>query len=244
MSVSPRRVVSVALPLLLALGVLAACAPASVDDAIGMTDDDATAAIVDTPSPHATPHVRVVTVGDSLMAGYGLSRSKAWPELLAKEDHFSLVNLACGGMGFVVAGDCGTPYSGLVPAVIALDPELVIIQSSSNDFGEDPDIIDQDTLATLEQLRAALPDVPIVTLSTIWNDESELPDEVAITSDALASASTEIGGTYLDVGQPLAGHPEWMQFDDVHPTAEGQRAIAAAIGAVLAAAGILPPQGS
>ncbi len=236
-----RRLAFATAPLMLGLGLLAACAPSGSGYA---NNEDAEPTAVATPSPSATTHLRVVTVGDSLMSGYGLSRSKAWPDLLAKDEHFSLVNLACGGMGFVVAGDCGTPYSGFIPAVIALDPDLVIIESSSNDFGELAADIDQSTLETMQQLRDGLPDVPIVALSTIWNDDLELPEDVDVTSLALQSAATATGATYLDVGQPLAGHPELMQFDDVHPTAAGQRAIATAVAGVLATAGVIPAAAS
>lgn len=163
------------------------------------------------------------------MSGFGLNLGQAWPTLLAKEEHLTLTNLACGGMGFVVAGDCGTPYSGLIPAVAALQPQVVIVQSSSNDFGEDPDEVRAATIATIDQMHQAAPDAQIVGLSTIWNDDSDLPDEVASTSGDLQEAITLIGGTFVDVGQPLAGHPRWMQDDDVHPTARGQEAIARVI---------------
>ncbi|MEJ1229601.1 MAG: hypothetical protein WDM88_01560 [Galbitalea sp.] len=49
-----------------------------------------------------------------------------------------------------------------------------------------------------------------------------------------------VGGEYLDIGQPLAGHREWLQFDDVHPTVQGQQVLAQAITAALQDAKILP----
>lgn len=42
------------------------------------------------------------------------------------------------------------------------------------------------------------------------------------------------GGTYVDIGEPLRGHPTWMQDDDVHPTVRGQQAIAEAVRAAFA----------
>ena len=186
------------------------------------------------------PRLRVVTVGDSLMSGFGLDLGEAWPVLLAGRAHLSLTNLACSGMGFVVSGDCGTPYVGFAPALAALQPDLVIIESSSNDFGEDPDDVYSETVVTVEQMHEAAPDARIVGLSTIWNDDPDVPDDTAVTSDALRDAVDAVGGTFVEVGQPLAGHPEWMQEDDVHPTPRGQRAIEQTVMSALQDAGILP----
>ncbi len=221
---------------------LSACAP---NASAAATSSSSSASASSPPSPASTaktdPRLRVVTVGDSLMSGFGLDLGEAWPVLLAGRAHLSLTNLACSGMGFVVSGDCGTPYVGFAPALAALQPDLVIIESSSNDFGEDPDDVYSETVVTVEQMHEAAPDARIVGLSTIWNDDStdDLPEEVAVTSDALRDALDLVGGTYVDVGQPLAGHPEWMQDDDVHPTAAGQKAIEKSVMESLQSAGVL-----
>lgn len=200
------------------------------------------AAPVPTPNPTSKTanRLRVTTVGDSLMSGYGLDLGQAWPTLLANKEHITLTNLACGGMGFVVSGDCGTPYAGLVPALAALQPDVVIVQSSSNDFGEDPDDIRSETITTVQEMHDAAPDARIIGLSTIWNDDADLPDDVASTSDDLRIAVGMVDGVFLDVGQPLSGHADWMQADDVHPTPRGQQAIEHAVLTSLQGAGILP----
>lgn len=191
------------------------------------------------PTPTPAP-IRVVTLGDSLMSGAGLDHGQAWPDLLATREDVSLTNLACGGMGFVVTGECGTAYAGFSPAIAALQPELIIVQSSSNDFWQDADTIRTDTDDTVAQLHDAAPDARIVGLSTIWNDDPDVPDDTATTSDALKDAIDSVGGMYIDVGQPLVGHPEWLQDDDVHPTARGQIAIEQTVVSRLQDAGVLP----
>lgn len=201
----------------------------------------ATAPAMASPSPSATrAAIRTVALGDSLMSGFGLDRAEAWPVLLSARASVTMTNVACAGMGFVVRGDCGTTYAGFVPAVAALQPQLLIVESSSNDFWEDPDDIRADTADTVAELHDAAPEARIVGLSTIWNDEDDVPDDTAVTSEALHDAVDAVGGTYLDIGQPLRGHPEWMQEDGVHPTARGQHAIEQTVMSALQDADILP----
>jgi len=222
--------------------LLAACAPEPVAPHPEPTFDVAapTPTPTPTPSPSTPPRLRVVTVGDSLMSGAGLDLGQAWPDLLASRSHLAVTNLACGGMGFVVEGECGTAYDGFAPAVAALQPDLLIVESSSNDFWQDADDIRTATTDTVDELHEAAPGARIVGLSTIWNDDPDVPDDTAVTSDALHQAVDAVGGTYIDVGQPLVGHPEWLQDDDVHPTARGQKAIEQTIVSSLQGAGILP----
>lgn len=224
----------------LSVGVLATLVGCASDSAPSAAQPTFAAPVLEpSPSPSTTP-LRVVTLGDSLMSGFGLEPQQAWPTLLAGRAHVWLTNLACPGMGFVVQGDCGTTYAGLIPAVAALQPQLLIVESSSNDFWEDEDEIRTDTVDTVDQLHAAAPDARIVGLSTIWNDDPDVPADTKVTSDALKDAVDRAGGTFIDIGQPLAGHPEWMQEDDVHPTPRGQRAIEQTVMSALQDADVLP----
>jgi acyl-CoA thioesterase I len=154
-----------------------------------------------TPSP---PALKVATIGDSIMSGNGLDPSEAWPVLLSASTGAAVANLGCGGAGFVAVGECDTDYSGLVAEAAAGHPDVVIIQSSDNDFGEDDDDIAAATTATVASIRAALPDARIIGLSTLWDQPGELPDQVASTSDDLRTAVEAVGGTFIDLGQPLA----------------------------------------
>src|SRR5689334_3150929 len=69
-----------------------------------------------TPTPTPTPvgPARVVTIGDSIMAGYGLDDGQAWPDLLAAQDGESIANVSCSGAGFIAVGGCGTTFDGLL----------------------------------------------------------------------------------------------------------------------------------
>ncbi len=185
---------------------------------------------IDAVSPSSAKSARpvVVAIGDSIMKGHGLDADEAWPALIAHDNDWRLTNLACDGAGFVTAGsanDCDADFSGLVDAAVALHPDLVLISGSSNDLGTDDGAIARNTSAVIDALRSRLPDATIVGISTVWND-TEAPDQVDDINEAVRSAVRAVHGTYLDIGQPLAGHREWLQSDDIHPTPKGQQVLA------------------
>ena len=180
----------------------------------------------------------VVAIGDSIMKGHGLSAAQAWPATLARSAGWDLTNLACDGAGFATAGDdndCGADFSGLVNEAVALHPALIIISGSSNDLGIDNDHLRTQTDSVVSSLHAKLPATTILGISTVWND-TVAPDQVTDINEQVRSAMLAVKGTYLDIGQPLAGYRTWLQSDRVHPTVRGQQELAEVItGAIRSA---------
>ncbi len=181
---------------------------------------------------------QVLTIGDSIMKGFGLPTSQAWPALIAAQNGWELTTLACNGAGFLTIGstqDCGNNFPGVVIAAAALHPDIIIISGSSNDFGENNTALLDSTITAVTRLRAEFPNARIIGLSTVWGDTAP-PAQLAQIDAQVTQAVEQVGGTYLDIGQPLSGHPEWMQADDVHPTADGQLVLDAAIQGAFATA--------
>lgn len=177
------------------------------------------------------PGARVVVIGDSISGGHGLSAEQAWPELLARSERWQLTNLSCDGAGVLTEGDdddCGSTYEELVERAVDLRPAVVLVQASSNDLGQDDDELAGATEQLIAEVHRLLPRARVVGLSAIWNEDAP-PAQLATISAALRSAVEREGGTTVDIGQPLRGHADWMQADDVHPTARGQRAVEAAV---------------
>lgn len=193
-----------------------------------------------TPTPTAPPAgTSVVTIGDSIMAGYGLdSSADAWPALLGKADHLHVTNLGCSGGGFVAVGDCDTDYAGLVDQAVAAHPSIVVIQSSDNDLGESAASIETATRLTVKAVHTALPKARIVGLSTLWDQPGAIPDEVGESSASLRRAVKAVHGTFVDIGQPIAGHTDWLQSDSEHPTVAGQQVLFRAIQRDVRRAGV------
>jgi acyl-CoA thioesterase-1 len=180
----------------------------------------------------------VVAIGDSIMKGHGLSATQAWPAMLATSNNWDLTNLACDGAGFVTAGDdsdCGADFSGLVSEAVALHPDLIIISGSSNDLGSDNEQLSTETDAVVTSLRGKLPTTTIVGISTVWND-TVAPNQMDDINEQVRTAILAVKGSYLDIGQPLAGHRSWLQSDDVHPTVRGQRQLATVIAGAIRSA--------
>ncbi|RFA12893.1 hypothetical protein B7R22_14710 [Subtercola boreus] len=171
----------------------------------------------------------VVAIGDSIMSGHGLDDpAQSWPQLLAARNGWQLTNLADDGTGFVQPGDNEDTFQDQAAIAVQLDPSIVIIAASNNDLGVDSSELADQTNSTLRSLRAALPEAQIIALSAFWGDETP-PDELQEATDDIHAAADTVGATFVDIGQPLAGQPDLMQDDDVHPTADGQELLATVI---------------
>ncbi|ARC58127.1 hypothetical protein AS850_13670 [Frondihabitans sp. 762G35] len=186
------------------------------------------------PTAPAAPTARMapltaVAIGDSIMDGHGLTEAQSWPSVLADEQGWDLTDLASDGTGYVQVGAEDDTFQAQAEKAVSLDPDIVIVAGSSNDLGEDTAAVQKAESTLVRTISTKLPNARIVAVNTFWGDTAppaQLADFDAVVEQAVSGSS----GTYLDVGQPLAGRPDLMQSDDVHPTAEGQRLLAASIG--------------
>jgi acyl-CoA thioesterase I len=170
----------------------------------------------------------VVAIGDSIMEGHGLSADQAWVASIAKQDGWRLTNLASDGSGFLKVGNKGDTFTDQARAAIALHPSVIVVSGSSNDLGESNVALTAATTATLKMIRVALPAARIIAISAVWG-ATTLPTQVNAINSQVKAAVAAVGGEYLNIGQPLSGHPELMQSDAVHPTAAGQLVLAHAV---------------
>jgi acyl-CoA thioesterase-1 len=123
-------------------------------------------------------------------------------------------------------------FDGLLDEAVAKHPDVVLISGSSNDLGGDDAALAAETDSVVTTLRTDLPKATIVGVSTVWNDTAT-PDQMDDINEQVRAAIASADGTYFDIGQPLAGHRDWLQKDDVHPTAHGQRVLAKAIAGAI-----------
>ena len=179
--------------------------------------------------------ITIVALGDSLTAGYGLSRKQAWPALVADKmrdagHEFEVVN----------AGSSGDTTSGglrRLPALLRAHKKIdvFVLELGINDAfrGVDPDQIRDNLQAIIDQTRARHPGVSIVIAGMQlpgYTSEDYVSAFGAI-YEALARKNNATLIPYFLEG--VAGNPALNQWDRVHPNAAGQRVLAENVWRVL-----------
>ena len=183
----------------------------------------------------ASKMITIVALGDSLTAGYGLSRQQAYPALVAEK-------MRAAGYEFEVvnAGSSGdTTGGGLrrLPAILRAHKkiDIFILELGINDAfrGVPIDQIRANLQAIIDQVRARHPTAAIVIAGMQFPDLSS-DDYVRAFGGifgALAEKNRAILIPYLLEG--VDGSPELNQWDRVHPNAAGQRVLAENVWRVL-----------
>jgi acyl-CoA thioesterase-1 len=179
--------------------------------------------------------ITIVAFGDSLTAGYGLSRQQAYPALIAEK-------MRAAGYEFEVvnAGSSGdTTTGGLdrLPAILRAHKkiDIFILELGINDAfrGVPIDQIRANLQAIIDRLRARQPGVAIVIAGMQLPDYSS--DDYVGGFGAIFAALAEKNRTtlipYLLDG--VGGNPALNQWDGVHPNAAGQRILAENVWRVL-----------
>jgi acyl-CoA thioesterase-1 len=177
--------------------------------------------------PAKVPGVpRVLFLGDSVAAGFGLSAGEQpYPavlaERLAREDGVAIEVLNGGVFGFSTSG-------GLVLSDLgSLQPDIVVVELGGNDFlmGAPAERTQQNLREMVEAGRAMGARVLLVGV--------RLPDFLLDTErgrafDALYPAlASELSVPLVpDMFEDALGVPRFMRPDLIHPTAEGQKVVA------------------
>jgi len=103
--------------------------------------------------------------------------------------------------------------------------DVVVVAGGRNDGGRD---ISSAAHTLFTSLRAGLPEARIIAVEPMW-DASAYPTFLREYSQIIEREVTTTRGEYLTIGNPLEKRPDLVQADMVHPTVEGQRALAEAV---------------
>jgi acyl-CoA thioesterase-1 len=179
--------------------------------------------------------ITIIALGDSLTAGFGLSRKEAYPALVAEK-------MRAAGYEFEVvnAGSSGdTTAGGLrrLPAILRAHKkiDIFILELGINDAfrGVPIDQIRENLQAIIDRVRTRHPKAAIVIAGM------QLPD---FSSDDYVGAFGRIFGALAEKNRAtlipyllegVGGNPELNQWDRVHPNAAGQRILAENVWRVL-----------
>lgn len=182
----------------------------------------------------ASKVITIVALGDSLTAGYGLSRKQAYPALIAEKMReagyeFEVVN--AGWSGDTTAGGLRR-----LPEVLRRKKiDVFILELGINDAfrGVTIEQMRANLQAIIDQTRARHPGVAIIIAGM------QLP---LYSSDDYVSAFGQMFRTLAEKNRAMlipyllegvGGNPETNQLDRVHPNAAGQRILADNVWRVL-----------
>lgn len=184
-------------------------------------------------APTAQNQPATVFIGDSYIQGRGAgSPISRWTTVLSGEKGWSETNLGIGGTGYVAAAGDRTPYSESIQKAVAANPLTVIVSGGRNDVTIPMTSVVPAIDKFYDDLRAALPGAKIIALSPLW-DSTEPPANLQTIASTVEAAASRVNAHYVDLGQPLQGHPEMITSDGVHPNDAGYAAIAQAVSAKL-----------
>jgi lysophospholipase L1-like esterase len=184
-------------------------------------------------SDPVTPTKRplAVFIGDSYAQGSG-----KWPGMVAKAQRWEMVNLAQGGTGYAARLTGQTAQKGcgldecpnfveMADVAIKRKPDVVVVAGGRNDGGGD---IVEAAHNLFRKLREALPEARIIAIQPMW-DARPYPDFLVGYGRVIRKEVEAVDGDYVKIGSPLAGRPELVKDDGVHPTTVGQKVLAEAI---------------
>jgi len=185
----------------------------------------------DAPRPAPTKHPKptvVAFVGDDWTAGTGASsNAKRFTTLVSKSLGFTERNFGADGTGYAKTSSDAGDFASRVRDVAAAHPDIVVVSGGRNDNTNSLDTVSSRTHALFDALHEQLPHATLVAITPWWGD-SDTPTQVTAIGQAVKQAVTSVGGSYLDIPDPIHHHPGFMA-DAADPDDDGYAAIAAAI---------------
>jgi acyl-CoA thioesterase-1 len=183
----------------------------------------------------ASKVITIVALGDSLTAGFGLSRQQAYPALVAEKMReagyeFEVVN--AGSSGDTTAGGLRR-----LPDILRAHKkvDILIIELGINDIfrGVELDQIRSNLQAIIDRARARFSDVSIVIAGMQLPGYSS-EDYVTAFGKMFATLAEKNRATLIPYFlEGVGGNPELNQWNRLHPNAAGQRVLAENVWRVL-----------
>jgi lysophospholipase L1-like esterase len=185
----------------------------------------------DPPSSQPTKKPKPLVVaflGDDWTAGTGASSHKhRFTTLVSHDLSVTERNFGADGTGYAKATSSDGDYTSRVADVVAAHPDVVVVSGGRNDATNLLATVASRARSVFDELHSKLPDATLVAVAPMWGDSAKPPEVVAI-GQAVKGAVTAAGGKYLDIADPIRGHPGFMA-NAGDPDDNGYAAIAAAL---------------
>lgn len=184
-------------------------------------------------SPGA-PQESALFIGDSYTTGSRASRPDAkWTSIVSMASGWKERNEGRGGTGYITTSDrrgCGRDYCPTYREVITdltgPAPDIVVISGGRNDSEQPSSPYRDVVVSTIADAQNKWPRARIIVTSPIWDDQ--IPAWAPNNVNAVRAATEARGAVFVDLGQPLLNHSNYVSQDGVHPNDAGYQAIAAA----------------
>lgn len=186
---------------------------------------------------------RIVILGDSITAGYGLDPTEAYPALLQEKIEAATLPFTVANAG--VSGD--TTAGGLRRLAWAMGKgaDILIIALGGNDGlrGTPPEETHENLLAIVAKARAKNPNIKIL-IAGMQMPTNMGPTFTTRFNALFPQAAQETQSTLIPhLLEGVGGVENLNQPDGIHPTPEGQKKIAENIWTILQPA-LTPPSQS
>jgi acyl-CoA thioesterase-1 len=193
------------------------------------------------PRPVVTPEAegseasrpRILVLGNSITAGYGLTPEQAFPARLQAR-----VDSAGFGYQVVNAGLSGETTAGgrrRIEWLLRQDADILIIELGGNDGlrGTEPESMRENLLAIIESARSTNPDMKIILggMRMPMNMGGPYRDQFESVYPEIAEETGVVLIPHILEG--VGGVPSMNQPDGIHPTAAGQEVIAETVWEML-----------
>jgi len=192
------------------------------------------------PTPPPATHLvagqpLVAFLGDSWTAGVGATDRRGYVVRTAERLGWGYANLGVGGSGYSVPGPHHSLFAQRIPQLVALHPDVVVVQGSLNERHSTPGRLGPAAQATLAQLTAALPPgTPVLVVGACYNPGTADPTIDWINRE-VSRAATEAGLPFVDPAAAgwLDPHDPGLWSDTIHPDDRGHQLFADALAPLL-----------
>lgn len=179
------------------------------------------------------PRQRLVVLGDSIAAGYGLDPEDAFPALLQKRIDETGVPYQVVNAG--VSGDTTAGGVRRISWILKQPLHVLLLELGGNDGlrGISPEETEKNLLQIIEKTRAQYPEAKIVIagMQMPANMGPAYNEKYRELFGAVAKRTGSLLIPFLLEG--VGGRPELNQPDRIHPTAEGHKIVAENVWKVL-----------
>ena len=169
---------------------------------------------------------KILVVGDSLSAGYGVAQGEEWVQLLA--NRLAESGASIGVVNASISGDTSAGGVSRLPSLLqSHNPTWVVIELGANDGlrGLSLKSMEQNLQTMIDMVRNSGAEAILIGILIPPNYGKKYTDRFALVYQNLAQKNTVPLLPFLLEG--VAGNDAYMQADRLHPNADAQPLIEA-----------------